>query len=172
MVVILVKQIKIFFFNFISLEYIMQWFLSASLGRLCCKDLQHLFFKQWWLMQCFGLLINCEWVVMYNFFLRFKCIDLDANGILTRNEMQFFYEEQLHRMECMAQEPVLFEDILCQIIDMIGPEVCPLLFCNLTGSSSLLKCIWSAHGSMVKENYILRCSEIFATYLSTVSNQF
>ncbi|KAM7269439.1 hypothetical protein ACFE04_024936 [Oxalis oulophora] len=52
----------------------------------------------------------------------FKCIDLDGNGILTRNEMQFFYEEQLHRMECMAQEPVLFEDILCQIIDMIFPE--------------------------------------------------
>lgn len=54
---------------------------------------------------------------------RFKCIDLDGNGLLTPNEMQFFYEEQLHRMECMAQEPVLFEDILCQIIDMIGPEV-------------------------------------------------
>ncbi|XP_058215551.1 serine/threonine protein phosphatase 2A regulatory subunit B''beta-like [Rhododendron vialii] len=52
----------------------------------------------------------------------FKCIDLDGNGILTRNEMQFFYEEQLHRMECMAQEPVLFEDILCQIVDMIRPE--------------------------------------------------
>ncbi|CAL9207741.1 unnamed protein product [Musa hybrid cultivar] len=52
----------------------------------------------------------------------FKCIDLDGNGILTANEMQFFYEEQLHRMECMAQEPVLFEDILCQMIDMIGPE--------------------------------------------------
>ncbi|KAH1259495.1 Serine/threonine protein phosphatase 2A regulatory subunit B''beta [Glycine max] len=52
----------------------------------------------------------------------FKCIDLDGNGVLTRNELQFFYEEQLHRMECMAQEPVLFEDILCQIIDMIGPE--------------------------------------------------
>ncbi|ONK80515.1 uncharacterized protein A4U43_C01F18650 [Asparagus officinalis] len=52
----------------------------------------------------------------------FKCIDLDGNGILTSNEMQFFYEEQLHRMECMAQEPVLFEDILCQMVDMIGPE--------------------------------------------------
>lgn len=52
----------------------------------------------------------------------FKCIDLDGNGVLTPNEMQFFYEEQLHRMECMAQEPVLFEDILCQIIDMIRPE--------------------------------------------------
>ncbi|XP_073018761.1 probable serine/threonine protein phosphatase 2A regulatory subunit B''delta [Primulina eburnea] len=52
----------------------------------------------------------------------FKCIDLDGNGVVTRNEMQFFYEEQLHRMECMAQEPVLFEDILCQIVDMINPE--------------------------------------------------
>ncbi|KAJ9169637.1 hypothetical protein P3X46_017803 [Hevea brasiliensis] len=52
----------------------------------------------------------------------FKCIDLDGNGVLTPNEMQFFYEEQLHRMECMAQEPVLFEDILCQIVDMIAPE--------------------------------------------------
>ncbi|KAG1361521.1 hypothetical protein COCNU_09G009840 [Cocos nucifera] len=51
----------------------------------------------------------------------FKCIDLDGNGILTPNEMQFFYEEQLHHMECIVQEPVLFEDILCQMIDMIGP---------------------------------------------------
>ncbi|XP_016749947.2 serine/threonine protein phosphatase 2A regulatory subunit B''alpha isoform X2 [Gossypium hirsutum] len=52
----------------------------------------------------------------------FKCIDLDGNGVLTPNEMQFFYEEQLRRMECLALEPVLFEDILCQIIDMIAPE--------------------------------------------------
>ncbi|KAE8728506.1 protein prenyltransferase alpha subunit repeat-containing protein 1-like isoform X1 [Hibiscus syriacus] len=52
----------------------------------------------------------------------FKCIDLDGNEVITRNEMQFFYEEQLHRMECMAQGPVLFEDILCQMIDMIKPE--------------------------------------------------
>ncbi|XP_002528837.2 serine/threonine protein phosphatase 2A regulatory subunit B''beta isoform X1 [Ricinus communis] len=52
----------------------------------------------------------------------FRCIDMDGNGVLTPNEMQFFYEEQLHRMECLAQEPVLFEDILCQIFDMIGPE--------------------------------------------------
>ncbi|KAG9160829.1 hypothetical protein Leryth_008657 [Lithospermum erythrorhizon] len=62
----------------------------------------------------------------------FKCIDLDGNGILSRNEMQFFYEEQLHRMECMAQEPVLFEDVLCQIVDMISPEVASIIFhfCN------------------------------------------
>ncbi|KQJ86196.2 hypothetical protein BRADI_4g03911v3 [Brachypodium distachyon] len=52
----------------------------------------------------------------------FKCIDLDGDGILTTNEIQFFCEEQLHCMECMAQEPVLFQGILCQMIDMIGPE--------------------------------------------------
>ena len=36
--------------------------------------------------------------------------------------LQFFYEEQLHRMECLAHEPVLFEDVLCQMHDMIQPE--------------------------------------------------
>lgn len=67
--------------------------------------------------------------------IRFKCVDLDGNGVLTRNELQFFYEEQLHRMECMAQEPVLFEDILCQIIDMVRCEVCFSIF--------LLSIVWS-----------------------------
>ncbi|KAM0026930.1 putative EF-hand domain-containing protein [Helianthus debilis subsp. tardiflorus] len=52
----------------------------------------------------------------------FKCIDLYGNGALTKNEMQFFYEEQLHRMKCMTQEPILFEDILCQMVDMVGPK--------------------------------------------------
>ncbi|XP_058208096.1 serine/threonine protein phosphatase 2A regulatory subunit B''alpha-like isoform X3 [Rhododendron vialii] len=52
----------------------------------------------------------------------FKCIDLDGNGVITVNEMQYIYEEQFHRIECMAQEPILFEDILCQIVDMIKPE--------------------------------------------------
>ena len=35
--------------------------------------------------------------------------------------MQYFYEEQLHRMELMSQEPVLFEDVLCQMHDMLQP---------------------------------------------------
>ncbi|XP_002966764.2 probable serine/threonine protein phosphatase 2A regulatory subunit B''delta [Selaginella moellendorffii] len=52
----------------------------------------------------------------------FKCIDLDCDGVVTPNEMQYFYEEQLHRMECLAQDPVLFEDIVCQMTDMICPE--------------------------------------------------
>ncbi|CAK0763377.1 hypothetical protein CVIRNUC_003051 [Coccomyxa viridis] len=53
----------------------------------------------------------------------FKCIDLDCDGCLRANEMLYFYEEQLHRMECLSQEPVLFEDVLCQIHDMVQPAV-------------------------------------------------
>ncbi|GAQ79247.1 protein phosphatase 2 formerly 2A regulatory subunit B' [Klebsormidium nitens] len=70
----------------------------------------------------------------------FKCVDLDCDGRITPNEMQYFYEEQLHRMECMAQEPVLFEDIVCQMADMINPEVEGVLtlrdlkHCKLSGN--------------------------------------
>uniref|UniRef100_A0A061RTI5 Protein phosphatase 2 (Formerly 2A), regulatory subunit B n=1 Tax=Tetraselmis sp. GSL018 TaxID=582737 RepID=A0A061RTI5_9CHLO len=51
----------------------------------------------------------------------FSCVDLDCDGAIRPNEMLYFYEEQLHRMECLSQEPVLFEDILCQMTDMISP---------------------------------------------------
>ena len=37
--------------------------------------------------------------------------------------LQYFYEEQLHRMECLSQEPVLFEDVLCQMHDMVQPKM-------------------------------------------------
>jgi serine/threonine-protein phosphatase 2A regulatory subunit B'' len=53
-------------------------------------------------------------------------VDLDCDGVVTPNEMLYFYEEQLPRMECMAQEPVLFEDVVCQMCDMIRPQV-PLI---------------------------------------------
>ena len=52
---------------------------------------------------------------------------------------QYFYEEQLHRMECLSQEPVLFEDVLCQMHDMIqprcrvAPRTCPKMCCSLAG---------------------------------------
>ena len=52
----------------------------------------------------------------------FRAIDLDADGYITPYEMEFFYKEQLHRMDCLAQEVVQFEDILCQMTDMVKPE--------------------------------------------------
>ena len=44
------------------------------------------------------------------------CLNLAPLALL-----QYFYEEQLHRMDCLSQEPVLFEDVLCQMHDMIQP---------------------------------------------------
>eukprot|EP00658_Telonema_sp_P-2_P006086 TRINITY_DN12316_c0_g1_i1.p1 TRINITY_DN12316_c0_g1~~TRINITY_DN12316_c0_g1_i1.p1 ORF type:complete len:452 (-),score=94.52 TRINITY_DN12316_c0_g1_i1:255-1610(-) len=51
----------------------------------------------------------------------FLCLDMDGDGKLTPPDMVHFYTEQLHRMECMNQEIVSFEDILCQLSDMICP---------------------------------------------------
>jgi len=36
-------------------------------------------------------------------------------------EMRSFYAVQLHRMQCMGHEIVPFEDMLCQMMDMIKP---------------------------------------------------
>jgi len=69
----------------------------------------------------------------------FRCVDLDDDDIIRPAEGAYFYEEQLQRMECLAQEPVAFEDMLCQMSDMLCPA-CPgtitladLRACKLAG---------------------------------------
>lgn len=52
----------------------------------------------------------------------FKVIDLDSNGIIAGREMQDFYDEQKQRMEYLNQEPILFEDFVCQMVDLLRPE--------------------------------------------------
>ncbi|OMJ71500.1 hypothetical protein SteCoe_30282 [Stentor coeruleus] len=53
----------------------------------------------------------------------FKIVDLDNNGIITAYEMEYFYEEQLRRLEYLNQEAVPFKDVLCQMSDMLCPKV-------------------------------------------------
>ena len=53
----------------------------------------------------------------------FRCLDLAGNMVLVSHELEHFYEEQAHRIECLNQEPVAFEDILTQLTDMLQPEV-------------------------------------------------
>lgn len=43
----------------------------------------------------------------------FDIIDLDANGIIAPYEMEYFYEEQVQRLENLNHEPILFIDLLC-----------------------------------------------------------
>ncbi|PNW81795.1 hypothetical protein CHLRE_06g260600v5 [Chlamydomonas reinhardtii] len=51
----------------------------------------------------------------------FRCVDLDGDGVIRPREMLYFYEEQLRRLEGWNQEPVQFEDLLCQLHDMLSP---------------------------------------------------
>ena len=51
----------------------------------------------------------------------FNCVDVDGDGKLNNMEMRSFYAVQLHRMQCMGHEIVPFEDMLCQMMDMIKP---------------------------------------------------
>eukprot|EP00753_Platysulcus_tardus_P006509 PLAT14261.1.p1 GENE.PLAT14261.1~~PLAT14261.1.p1 ORF type:complete len:646 (+),score=297.02 PLAT14261.1:29-1966(+) len=53
----------------------------------------------------------------------FRVCDLDCNGIIGPLEMRHFYAEQAHRMECLGHEVVPFEDMVCQMMDLIHPTV-------------------------------------------------
>ena len=53
----------------------------------------------------------------------FRCMDLDGDGILTMYELEFFYEEQLQRMEQLGIETLPYDDCLCQVF-LITTEVC------------------------------------------------
>lgn len=71
----------------------------------------------------------------------FRCVDMDGDGLITMYDMEYFYKEQLHRMECFGHEPVQIRDILCQLLDMVKPNSRPphikrsdLKACRLAGS--------------------------------------
>lgn len=49
-------------------------------------------------------------------------MDLDGDGVLSMYELEYFYEEQCERMEVMGIEPLPFQDLLCQMLDLVKPE--------------------------------------------------
>ncbi|EEC08691.1 protein phosphatase PP2A, putative [Ixodes scapularis] len=52
----------------------------------------------------------------------FRCMDIDGDGYLSMYELDYFYEEQLTRMEALGIETLPFGDCLCQMLDMIQPR--------------------------------------------------
>ncbi|ELU01240.1 hypothetical protein CAPTEDRAFT_225045 [Capitella teleta] len=52
----------------------------------------------------------------------FRCMDLDGDGIISLYEMEYFYEEQVQKMESLGIETLPFEDCVCQMIDMVRPR--------------------------------------------------
>uniref|UniRef100_A0A3Q1HSZ2 EF-hand domain-containing protein n=1 Tax=Anabas testudineus TaxID=64144 RepID=A0A3Q1HSZ2_ANATE len=53
----------------------------------------------------------------------FRCMDMDGDGVLSMYELEYFYDEQCQKLEAMAIEPLSFEDCLCQMLDLVKPEV-------------------------------------------------
>ncbi|KAF0026701.1 hypothetical protein F2P81_021438 [Scophthalmus maximus] len=53
----------------------------------------------------------------------FRCMDLDGDGVLSMYELEYFYEEQCQKLESNGIEPLPFEDCLCQMLDLVKPEV-------------------------------------------------
>ncbi|RHY28035.1 hypothetical protein DYB32_006910, partial [Aphanomyces invadans] len=53
----------------------------------------------------------------------FELIDLDDDHVIRADEMRMYYNHQIHRMECLGQEVVPFEDIMCQMSDLLHPAV-------------------------------------------------
>ncbi|KAJ8973449.1 hypothetical protein NQ317_016792 [Molorchus minor] len=52
----------------------------------------------------------------------FRCMDLDGDGYLSMYELEYFYDEQMHRMEAIGIETLPFQDCLCQMLDMVKPK--------------------------------------------------
>ncbi|KAJ1864147.1 Serine/threonine-protein phosphatase 2A regulatory subunit B'' subunit alpha [Coemansia sp. RSA 2703] len=53
----------------------------------------------------------------------FRCLDLDGDGVLSLYELEYFYDEQMTRMEeSVTGDIVIISDLMCQLSDMVRPE--------------------------------------------------
>ncbi|EQC28363.1 hypothetical protein SDRG_13910 [Saprolegnia diclina VS20] len=53
----------------------------------------------------------------------FELIDIIGDNVIRADEMRVYYDHQIHRMECLGQEVVPFEDIMCQMSDLLHPAI-------------------------------------------------
>lgn len=53
----------------------------------------------------------------------FRCMDQNGDGFLSMYELDYFYEEQVRRMEASGIEVLPFKDCLCQMLDMVRPKI-------------------------------------------------
>jgi len=52
----------------------------------------------------------------------FRLMDLDGDGFISMYELEYFYYEQMKRLELMNIEALPFLDTACQILDLINPK--------------------------------------------------
>ena len=46
-------------------------------------------------------------------------MDLDGDGRISMYEMEYFYEEQINKLEQLDIEPLPFEDCVCQVNNIV-----------------------------------------------------
>jgi len=54
----------------------------------------------------------------------FRLLDLDGDGEVSAQDMEYFYAEQLDRQLKLSDESISFRDILCQLLDAVKPCSC------------------------------------------------
>lgn len=52
----------------------------------------------------------------------FRLMDIDGDGYISMYEMEYFYYEQVKRLELMNIEALPFLDCACQILDLVNPK--------------------------------------------------
>eukprot|EP01139_Manchomonas_bermudensis_P011258 Amastigsp_a342470_10.p1 type:complete len:518 gc:universal Amastigsp_a342470_10:52-1605(+) len=51
----------------------------------------------------------------------FRLVDVDGDGAVSIYEIEYFYEEQAARMDTFLIEVIFFDDLLCQLLDVVRP---------------------------------------------------
>jgi serine/threonine-protein phosphatase 2A regulatory subunit B'' len=52
----------------------------------------------------------------------FRVLDVDGDGVLSMYELEYFYNEQIEQMRERQIEYMPFNDLLCQILDLVKPR--------------------------------------------------
>jgi len=55
-------------------------------------------------------------------------MDIDGDGYLSMYELEYFYDEQLQRMESIGIECLPFEDCLCQVCFLGNNVFCYIIY--------------------------------------------
>ena len=75
-------------------------------------------------------------------------MDIDGDGILSMYELEYFYSEQVSKMEALGIETMVFEDCLCQVsivvtdTDMWQLDVCKFLTLVIYGFLKMTQTKW------------------------------
>lgn len=53
----------------------------------------------------------------------FRCMDLDSYNVLYLYQLEYFYREQMQHLDTRAIEPLPFFDCMCQMLDLVKPQI-------------------------------------------------